>query len=81
MRKDISSVRIVRLNSLLAQSGLRRRGCPIPTGILIREVGYGGETKKEEASIRLLQRDIRFFKDHFSLEIVYDRRRKGYVLQ
>lgn len=68
MPKDISSTRITRLNSLVLLMG---RGS-IAKSILLKGLGY--------KNISTFERDIKYLRQKFDVDVNYDRKTKSYCL-
>lgn len=70
MPKDLSSIRLGRLNRIMMELAL---GDVVPKERLLCRLEY--------ARGRTFERDLRFLRDEYAVDVAYDRRRKGYQLR
>ncbi len=70
MPRDISSVKLHRLNRLM---GMLYAGNPVPKNVIVDTMGY--------TTSRTFERDLAFLREAYDVEIAYDRARGGYVLE
>jgi predicted DNA-binding transcriptional regulator YafY len=78
MGKDLSSIRISRLNRLMQFFFTNRRGT---TDRILDELGYRNGTNTRRGAVRALQRDLEYLRNEFQVEVGFDRSKKFYVLR
>lgn len=78
MSREISSIRLVRLNVLCNVLGSETlRGIATPFQNIVRKIGYDEGGKQQKSANRLLWRDIQFLRDRFAVNIEYDAKKKS----
>lgn len=81
MSREISSIRLVRLNDLCNFLGSEtRRGRATPFQNIVRKIGYDEGGKQRKSANRLLERDIQFLRDCFAVNIERDAKKNSLKL-
>ena len=82
MSRDISSVRLMRLNNLFVFLGSKKRlGKPTPLHAVISGVGYDKDVKDRKSAMRQLQRDLQFIEMSRSARLIRDMKHNTLMLK